>query len=75
MLPGGLNGESGLNLLPKEVCIPASNTSTTSHSFIVPKEEEEGVQLGHCASLLALSSTAGWVSCNEEVAIASAHYN
>ena len=38
-------------------------------------EEGGGVQLRHCASLLSLSSNAGWVSCSEEVAIASAHYN
>ena len=39
------------------------------------KKKKKRVQLGHCASLLAPSSTAGWVSCNEEVAKARAHYN
>ena len=33
------------------------------------------MKLGHCASLLALSSTADWVSCNEEVAVAWAQNN
>ena len=39
------------------------------------RREEKRVQLEHCASLLAPSSNAVWVSCNREVANARAHYN
>ena len=39
------------------------------------KKEERRVKLGHCASLLAPSSTTDWVSCTEEVANARAQYN
>ena len=42
------------------------------------KREKERVKLGLCASVLALSSIDGWVSCYEEVPTcrsSRAHYN
>ena len=53
---------------------------TTRHYYSLEiqvwrRRRRRRVKLGHCASLLAPSSTTYWVSCNEEVADARAQYN
>ena len=42
---------------------------------IVGRRRRRRVKLGLCASLLALSSSTDWVSCNEEVTDARAQYS
>ena len=54
-----------------------SNHPSVYRVFVVLRERRRRrrVKLGHCASVLAPSSTTDWVSCNEEVANARAQNN
>ena len=70
-----LHGHFGWKFSPRDIYSRDYQVKVTKLKSKPEEEEEERVQLGHCASLLAPSSTAGWVSCNEKVANARAHYN